>query len=194
MATGPAGKPLFKNWLLLHEAKDLDALIENGEDPNAHDYLRQAVKEGFKEKVDVLLRHGADASTVDKEGLTVLHVCAINSRHRPDVNYADMVQGLVASGADVNALETHGFTALAHADSLPMAKALCDNGASVLVGARARMFDSGINKPAEVVQFLKERESTELAALSKQDLFANLDKAFVGVEPEQQRQTRQRRM
>lgn len=127
----------------LMDAKDMRPLLENGEDPNTGGVLTFAIREGSKQKVDVLLKFGADATVYEDDSTknTLVHLCASMSNYRDAKKYGRIVGELVRHGADINAVNKKGQTALHIARNPDMTKALLDLGASTLHGNRDTLLD-----------------------------------------------------
>lgn len=70
--------------------------------------LHQAVEAGDMEKVQTLIRRGADVDARGHWGRTPLHVAARYGR-------IDIVRLLIAHGADINATDRRGATPLSEA-------------------------------------------------------------------------------
>jgi ankyrin repeat protein len=112
-------------------ADEVHYLIESGADPNARDGggltgLIYAACAGYNQIVDLLLSSGADPN-LDRKGWTPLmsavHGCNVAS-----------IKALVCAGADINAADEHGRTALimacARIYATSAVKALLDLGAN----------------------------------------------------------------
>lgn len=90
------------------------ALIMRGADVNAADPdgivpLQFAVKKGDTELVDLLLKHKASPGAVDaRTGKTLLHEAALRG-------YSATAEKLIAGGADKQAKDKNGYTALSYA-------------------------------------------------------------------------------
>ncbi|RJE26222.1 Ankyrin repeat protein [Aspergillus sclerotialis] len=84
--------------------------------------LHNAVKEGHADVVRELIRHGADGTCADFEGLTPLHMAA-------SAGYVEIAVLLLNVDADPNAQDENGYTSLHHATmagKAEMARLLCD--------------------------------------------------------------------
>lgn len=119
---GPlTGLPLHRaadsrNQAVTHE------LLKAGADPNRHKRRRStncfgtalhwAVGVGRLEPVAILLEHGADvnAPAIDHGGVTPLIFCVWNGETGAEL--VDVAQRLIEAGADVNAVDYDGATAL----------------------------------------------------------------------------------
>lgn len=120
-------------------ADTLQLLLEKGAQVNAADdfgmtallYAAQSSCFGA-ENVPLLLQHGADARAVNHEGETALRFAAAHATLLP------AVQALLDAGADINARDSSGYTALSVADQLgnaEIARLLIENGAAAAISA-----------------------------------------------------------
>lgn len=125
-----------------------ELLIEHKADVNAKDdhvqtALMFAADDGYKEVAELLIKHGADVNAKDEYGKTVLMFAAA-ARNKMFVapqtalmsyvskEYTGIVESLVARGADVNATDNNGGTALKiaiHNEDRAMQKILRKHGA-----------------------------------------------------------------
>ncbi len=81
----------------------------NVADANGQTPMLLAIKKGNRDLIDLFLTAGADANAVDsRTGKTVLHEAALRG-------YSDVVQTLLAHGAQKNAKDKNGYTALSYA-------------------------------------------------------------------------------
>jgi len=187
----------------LMDAKDMRPLLEKGEDPNTGGVLTFAIREGSKKKIDLLLKFGADASGYEDEPMknTLVHLCASMSNYRDTKKYGRIVGELVRYGADVNAVNEKGQTALHIARNPDLTKALLDLGASTLHGNRDKLLDY---KGPSVRAFLIDAQKFHMVEQSRKDLLKSLDglstawrptDIVVGMPPAQaERQSLRRRM
>lgn len=67
--------------------------------------LRRTVDQGHLALAELLIRNGADVTTRDSSGVTLLHVLA----RTDNIMIAEL---LIAEGTDVNAMDSFGFTPL----------------------------------------------------------------------------------
>ena len=128
-AQAPDGyRPLV--WALRKGHKNIvQLLIESGADIDAKDKygqtdLYKALQVGQTEIAKQLIEVGADAKAEDKFGNTALHIASD----------AENVKLLIANGADVNAIDEHGFSVISGAaihGYTKKIKILLDNGADV---------------------------------------------------------------
>lgn len=120
-------------------AATLQLLLEAGAEVNAADafgmtalmYAAQSSCFGA-ENVPLLLQHGADARAVNLEGETALRFAAAHATLLP------AVQALLDAGADIDACDTSGYTALSVADKLgnaEIARLLIAHGAAAEISA-----------------------------------------------------------
>ena len=96
-------------------------------EPDGTTPLHLAVRRNDTERVDALLRAGADAKAATRYGVTPLYLACVNGN-------AAMIEKLLAAGADANTALPEGETALmtaARTGSVPAIKALLAHGASV---------------------------------------------------------------
>ncbi len=113
-AKGPRGATPLLMAVDLGNADGARALAMRGADVNAVDEAGQtpfliAVKKGSKELVNLFLDKGAKVNTVDaRTGKTLLHEAALRG-------YSGVIETLLARGADKNAQDKNGYTALSYA-------------------------------------------------------------------------------
>ncbi|MSR64427.1 MAG: hypothetical protein EXS18_01445 [Verrucomicrobiae bacterium] len=100
-------------------------LVKGAKSYDVSKALRGAVQHGHTEVVRLLLARGADANTVDEEGMSPLHYAAKQCR-------ADLIEMLLANGADTNRKDKYGQTPL---DQL--AQSWCNNQQKVVEILRA---------------------------------------------------------
>ena len=90
-------------------SKTMDQMIElllvHGWDINNGQMLHDA-NHGYGKRVQTWLRHGADANLRNSSGQTPLHLCASRGSGR------DVIRALVESGADIDAVDNNGHSAL----------------------------------------------------------------------------------
>jgi ankyrin repeat protein len=122
--------------------------------------LLQAVEAGDLERVQALLRGGADCNSRNADGATALMLAAHAGRH-------DMVRALIDAGADVNATDDRGWGPLAKAVHNPdldrgfpdVVEALIQAGARIeapiAYGIRPLMLAAGYGETAVVEALLK---------------------------------------
>jgi uncharacterized protein len=79
-------------------------------DPSGRTPLHYAALEGRFDRVQSLLRDGADVAAVDQQGFTPLHFACQQYR-------LDIVDVLLGAGAPVNAVDAWGNTPLFRAES-----------------------------------------------------------------------------
>ena len=111
--------------LLLSHGADVEALTNLGETA-----LHSAARSGNLELVEVLLRHRADVSARNPSGATALHNVAVGGSFCEGAHMA-VAERLIASGADINALDDTGKTPAAVAmgcKQSEMAELLCRRG------------------------------------------------------------------
>ncbi|KAH7300928.1 hypothetical protein KP509_23G003900 [Ceratopteris richardii] len=160
----------------------LEQFLQRGRDPNRRDYcgrtpLHIAVANGSLECVEVLLHHGGDPNAEDDDGILPLweaiqggnneiaEMLWSHGAHLPygkegdllckavDNGSLSILQDLIKYGADINATNADGSTALHNAIStsnLDIAKLLIDHGADL------HKTDGRGLKPAELARQLKE--------------------------------------
>jgi ankyrin repeat protein len=138
------------------------ALLRMGADVNApNDYgdtpLHRAAYLGLTDKVRLLLKNKADVSRRAQRGETPLLYAA-----RPE-GHPETVQALIEGGADVNAADNFGITALQGAamiGDVEVARVLVEKGADVnlqsLAGYTA-LHVAALSGKAEFVQFLLDK-------------------------------------
>lgn len=93
--------------------------------------LIRAARRGEAEKVEALLKTGADVNASNREGITALMASTWGETGRGDVR---IVKALIAKGANVNAADVHGRTALmevAASGNVDVVMLLLDAGADV---------------------------------------------------------------
>jgi ankyrin repeat protein len=88
---------------MLDEDRRLLSSMCEGETP-----LSRAIRREHVGMVRLLLERGADANTVDADGILALHIAAMRG-------YEDVVSLLLASGADASRVSRPGWTALMQA-------------------------------------------------------------------------------
>ncbi len=165
----------------------LSYLLEQGADPDAPDFygrtvLMHAADAGYAEIVEVLLVHGADPNVPVKraerlfylyfsgsqfergdEGATALMVAVL-------AGHAEIVEMLLAQGADVNVRAAEGLTAwlaAAFSGSLEIIRVLVEHGADLeatFEGATVLTF-AVVSENAEIVDFLLEHGADANALL-----------------------------
>ncbi|MGQ0673387.1 MAG: quinoprotein dehydrogenase-associated putative ABC transporter substrate-binding protein [Hyphomicrobium sp.] len=102
---GPAEpRPIAEDQKVTRER--LESWLADGS--NLDDELANAVLGSDIQRIQFLVKKGADVDRRDRQGYTALHSA---SRHRDD----PVLDALIAMGADVNATDQDGFTALHHA-------------------------------------------------------------------------------
>jgi uncharacterized protein len=129
------GGPLTKA-VVKRDAAEVERLLKNGVDPNEAQLgvtaLINACNMGSVEIVKMLLSKGADPDKKDWEGWRPLMAAASGASHADSRNKEpiclEIVQLLIAGGADVNARGKRGQTALKYAKS-----ALHENVAELLI-------------------------------------------------------------
>ena len=127
------------------ETKIIELLFAYEVDPNIKDMrgysalnliCKTSLNDGYLWKVQLLLEHGADPNTQDKDGITPLMHCVshYNSASN-DGNIILAMKFLIEAGADVNARDNDGTTALMYAArvsdefQINVIKSLLSNGA-----------------------------------------------------------------
>jgi hypothetical protein len=92
-------------------ASVVELLLDTSVDPGAKDRddmtaLHWAAANGLMDVITLLLRHGAPLEVKNTWGGTVLDSTVYFARHQPvdGVNYPDVIQTLIAAGADVGAV------------------------------------------------------------------------------------------
>ncbi len=119
---------------LISDSSDIDATIDGSDT-----ILHCAARSGFREIVMEIISHSPDVNLVNKQGKTPLH-CAMTQRPRQvgdcrvieyDGHYVeydgdfnrDIVELLIANGADINALDKEGNSPLHYAMQNAVSKA-----------------------------------------------------------------------
>lgn len=137
---------------------------------NPNQAMHQAARKGDREALDEALNHNAEIDAVDRHGRPVLHGAA-----------AAAVQPLVAAGADPNATDNRGSTALHKTVSPEKTRALVDAGADPTIRNERG------NTPYQNLQHLQSQEGQRVLRM--------LDRAEVkrDLAPEQPQKTERRR-
>lgn len=135
------GAPQLTEAARRGEAGLVAVALAAGADPNARHpktgrtALGECVAGGHVELAEVLLEAGADIGRGGSFGQSALHICCEKGPHRPrSPRDAQMARTLAAAGADVEARNRLGHTALAQACAAwhwEMVKPLLELGASV---------------------------------------------------------------
>ncbi len=116
-----------------------------------------AARDGDAEKVEALLKTGADVNVKNKEGTTALMASTWGKTGRGDVSIA---KALIVSGANVNASNAYGRTALmdvAGNGNVEFTSLLLSAGADVNMQTRAggtALHEAAINGHIEIVRML----------------------------------------
>jgi CubicO group peptidase (beta-lactamase class C family) len=85
---------LFHLFMFAHSAYNQDSIIDlNQRDMYGRTQLHNAIYDGDKEKIELLLSNGADINAKTTDGLTPLHLAKI-------AGYKDIVALLISKGAD----------------------------------------------------------------------------------------------
>lgn len=92
---------------LLVANADIDARDHRGWTP-----LQEAAVFGFRETVEILIRNGANTSSKDSNGNTILHSAVGEGIWSPSNLQQRVVKTLVAAGLDINARNQAGLTPL----------------------------------------------------------------------------------
>jgi hypothetical protein len=160
-ATDQHGTTALMRCAHLHNTSILKNLIDAGARVNTQDLsgrtaLRYAVDGENVRAVDVLLASGADASLADAKGWTPLM----------NVTSVEMALALIAAGADVNAVNGDGETALmiaAEFGSTALVRVLLSHGANLQTRSKAgytALDLATIAGKAAVVELLKSTRRT----------------------------------
>lgn len=122
------------------------------ESPQAVAFLNQAADVGDVELVEALLLHGVSVnSSLPYDHRTPLHAAAVAGQ-------THMVEFLIASGADVNALDRTGHSPLALAESAEMKEVLLSNGAMSIDGYEYHYNGTSAQENGEDPKLLEEPE------------------------------------
>jgi ankyrin repeat protein len=119
--------------------------------------LIRAAWEGDADKVEALLKTGADVNASNREGMTALMAATWGKTGRGDVRIA---KALIANGANVNAANVHGRTALmevAGNGNSEFVLLLLDAGADVnaqLRGGGTALHEASVNGHTDIVRAL----------------------------------------
>jgi ankyrin repeat protein/L-ascorbate metabolism protein UlaG (beta-lactamase superfamily) len=153
---GPRGMTPLLMAVDVGNAEGARALVMRGADVNAVDEAGQtplllAVKKGSKELVELFLEKGAKPNIADaRTGKTALHEMALRG-------YSGVVETLLANGADKNAKDKDGRTALSYAlkyGNKTAAEALRKNGAEEVA------WQSNLDDSVELEKALNKGEAT----------------------------------
>ncbi|KAJ8683895.1 hypothetical protein QAD02_019687 [Eretmocerus hayati] len=91
--------------LLLRKGANVNIRSKSGSTP-----LHIALKKGHFNLIEMFLKYNADPNITDQESCTALHLAASNDLLAP--NFHEIINSLLAKGADVDAKQTDGKSAL----------------------------------------------------------------------------------
>lgn len=175
---------LHVDGLRLKDLDELKRLLAEGSDPNANTNLLLAIHEDSKEKLNVLLRYGANVNERDyATGNGVIHECARIGNNVYPARYASMIKTLAKRSGNVNAVNYQGEAPLHLAWRPEIVRALLDAGASTLVENTKSGNSVYAGKNPEGIAMLIEAERMERSKAEQGALGEGLEK-IIGTKPQ----------